>query len=1031
MRKKSINKIRKLFLIICLGTIGLLPFESMSAQNQHQITGRVFDAADELLIGVTVVEAGTSNGVQTDVNGTFNLVLTTNKPALKFSYIGYKPQEIEVGSKRIIDVKLEEDIELLDEVVVVGYGSQKKASVVGAITTIEPGKLQATPSRSISNNLAGMVSGVIAVQRSGNPWFNNSDFWIRGVSSFAGNTAPLVLIDGVERSIHNIDAEEIESFSVLKDAAASAVYGVRGANGVIMINTKRGKVSPPQISLRFEASGTAPVKIPDYIGSVKYLELINEINRDNGEVLLADDDMLQKYRDQSDPDLYPDVNWWDEIAKDNASGSKTNLNISGGNNLLRYALELGYFGEDGILKTDPNQEWDSSLKVKRYNVRSNVDINLTKSTLLRVNLGGFLQTKNSPPEGANGDESNAGIFYQAARTPPYLHPTIYSNDQIPRLMYKENPWAWVTQRGYQRTNHSNIESMVQVDQDLKFITPGLSAKLTFSFDKFSGNWVTRSKNPDYYNVASGRDEEGNLITTLQAPGQEFLGYSTGADWGNQSIYLEGMVNYSRVFNRVHDVNVMLLYNQKNYDNGAYLPFRTQGMAGRFSYAFHQRYIAEFNFGYNGSENFAKGRRFGFFPAFAAGWVLSQEDFMEDLSLISNLKLRASWGEAGNSDIGGRRFAYLSTIKDTGYYFWGEPGSFIYRLGRAEGEIGVSDLTWETVAKTNLGLDLGLWNNGVNLTVDVFHDSRRDILMQRTNIPASAGFNTYVYANYGKVTNQGIDMSLTMAKQINQDWYLSALANYTYTHNNIDEMDEPASVVGTYRARTGHPVGQLFGLVAEGLYTADDFDASGDLKQGLPVPSNSIGLRPGDIKYTDKNGDGEVNSFDETAIGGSRIPEIIYGFGINARYKAVDFGIFFQGAANTWQILGGEDWLPGATLGAGNIYTNVEDRWTEENPDQNVFWPRLSRKALANNALRSTWWLKDMSFIRLKNIELGFTLPTKWTKSIGIGNARLFVRGSNLLTFSAFNLWDPELETTNGLKYPIMKSASCGFNINFQ
>jgi TonB-linked SusC/RagA family outer membrane protein len=567
---------------------------------------------------------------------------------------------------------------------------------------------------------------------------------------------------------------------------------------------------------------------------------------------------------------------------------------------------------------------------------------------------------------------------------------------------------------------------------LKFITKGLSAKLTFSFDKFSGNYVTRAKDPTYYNVTAGRDEEGNLLTTEQATGQEFLGYAKGADWGNQSIYFEGMLNYGRVFNRVHDVNAMLLYNQKNYDDGSYLPFRTQGMAGRFSYSFAQRYVGEFNFGYNGSENFAKGHRFGFFPAFAVGWVISQENFMENLDLISNLKLRASWGEAGNSNIGGRRFAYLSTIKDTGYYNWGDGSlGFIYRLGRAEGEVGVDDLTWETVAKTNLGLDLGFLRNAVNLTVDVFNDKRRDILMQRTNIPGSTGFNTYVYANYGKVTNQGLDMSLTVAKQITKDWYFSALGNFTYAHSNIDEMDEPESIIGTSRARTGHPVGQLFGLVAEGLYTEDDFDESGNLKQGLPIPSNAEGLRPGDIKYSDLTEDGYVNAFDETAIGGSKMPEIIYGFGINTKYKSVDFGLFFQGAGNTWRILGGENWLPGSTLGAGNIYSNVDDRWTEENPNQDVFWPRLSRKALANNALASTWWLKDMSFIRLKNIELGFTLPNKWTKNIGIGNVRLFVRGSNLLTFSAFNLWDPELETPDGLKYPIMKSVSCGFNINFQ
>ncbi|OJV42877.1 MAG: SusC/RagA family protein [Bacteroidales bacterium 36-12] len=1016
---------KKTTLILIVLLLGMVNISLVSAQDKQKVSGRVFGVDGELLIGVSVMEAGTSNGVITDVNGSYNITLSTQKATLKFTYVGYNEHTIEVGSKRIIDVSLLENVRDLDEVVVVGFGSQKKASVVGSITTVEPEKLKLTPSRSISNNLAGMISGVIAVQRSGNPWFNNSDFWIRGVNTFANNGGPMVLIDGVERSLHNIDAEEIESFSVLKDAAASAVYGVRGANGIIMINTKRGKVNPPQVSVRFEGAATSPVKLPEYIGSVKYIELMDEMG-----VSSFSDEEIQKFKDQSDPDLYPDVNWWNEIAKNNASSTRTNMNVSGGNNLLRYALEIGYFSEDGILKTDESQDWDSSLKVKRYNVRSNVDVNLTKTTLLRVNLGGFLQTKNSPPEGG-GDETNFGLFYQASRIPPYLHPTIYSNGQIPRVPFKENPWAWATQRGFQRTNHSNIESLTSVEQDLAFITKGLSAKLTFAFDKFSGNWVTRSKDPDYYTLASGRDVDGNLVTTLQAHGQQFLGYTTGADWGHQSTYLEGIINYGHIFNQLHDVNAMMLYNQRNYDDGSKLPYRTQGSAGRLSYSFARKYIAEFNFGFNGSENFTKGKRFGFFPAAAIGWVVSEEDFMKNITyVLSNLKVRSSWGQAGNSNIGGRRFAYLSTIADVGYYYWGAD-PLIYRLGRAEGDIGVSGLTWETVTKTNIGLEVGLLKNSINIIVDVFRDNRKDILMQRTNIPGSAGFMSAVFANYGKVTNKGIDASLNMQKQFTKDFYFSAMNNFTFARSRIDEMDEPESIVGTTRARTGHPVGQLFGLVAEGLYTDDDFDANGNLKPGIPVPANPAGLAPGDIKYKDQNNDDLINELDATAIGGSRIPEIIYGLGFNTRYKLVDFGIFFQGAANTWQILGGENWLPGNTLGAGNVYSNVDDRWTTENQNQNAFWPRLSRDALANNSVASTWWLKDMSFLRLKNIELGINFPHNWTKKAGIGNARLFVRGSNVLTFSDFKLWDPELETTDGLKYPIMKSFSAGFSVNFQ
>jgi TonB-linked SusC/RagA family outer membrane protein len=1020
----------KNFLVILL-IIGNVIF--VHAQTQRQVTGRVMDGQGELLIGVNVVEEGTTNGTVTDVNGTYTLRVTSQNPVLKFSYIGFKDALVEVGNRGIVDVSMQEDVEALDEVVVVGFGSQKKASVVGSISNVDPSNLSITPTRSLSNNLAGMVSGVIAVQRSGNPWFNNSDFWIRGISTFTGNANPLVLVDGIERSLHDIDPEEIESFSVLKDAAASAVYGVRGANGVIMINTKRGKIGKPQVDFKIERAYTSPVKLLDYVGSVKYLELINEMYVDDGRAPFKTEAELLNYANQTDPELYPDVKWWDVIAKDYADNTKANVSINGGSDILRYALVVGYYGENGILRRDTSKDWDSSLKVHRYTVRSNVDVNVTPTTMLRVNLGGFLQTKNAPP---GNDESNFGIFYQAMRIPPYVHPPVYADGKIPRVFAKENPWAWSTQRGFEKMNNSKIEALTAIEQKLDFITPGLSAKLSFAFDKFSGNSVVRSKNPDYYTPATARDASGKLITSVSSPGQQFLGHGNSAVWGDQSIYLEGMLSYSRMFNDVHDINSMLLYNQKEFDRGDAWPYRTQGFAGRFSYTYDRRYVGEFNFGYNGSENFAPGKRFGFFPAVALGWVVSEEQFMEPFRhVFSNLKVRGSWGEAGNSILGrnmwDRRFSYITRIDPRGEYTWGTEEN-TYRLGRAEGDVGVSNLTWETVAKSNIGLEVGLLNNSINYTVDFFKERRRDIFMERTNVPGSAGFIKNVWANYGKVNNQGVDMSLTVNKQINQDWFVSGLANYTYARSKVIEMDEPASKVGTYRAATGHPVGQLFGLVAEGLFTEDDFDENGVLKPDIPAQnfSDMSKLRPGDIKYRDMNGDGEITALDETAIGGTRIPEIVYGFGANIRYRSVDFGFFMQGTANTYQILGGETWLPASVLGAGSIFSNIDDRWTVDNPSQNVFWPRMGEAQSENNNQRSTWWLRDMSFLRLKNIELGYTFPRDWTSQVGVKSARLFVRGSNLLTFSKFKLWDPELETTDGLKYPILKSVSVGLNINF-
>lgn len=998
----------------------------LAAWNQRTVSGIVRNENGTPLPGVTVSVTRSQTATETDASGRFVLIPGEGAKSLSFSMVGYVEETRAVDYSQPIEVVLKTRVDELDEVVVVGFGTQKKVSVVGAISTVDPKRLNLTPSRSLSNNLAGMVSGVLAVQRSGDPWNNNSSFWIRGISTFGGNRSPMVLIDGVERSLDNIEVDEVESFSVLKDASASAVYGVRGANGVIMITTKRGSVGAPKIDVRLERSVTSPTQMPHYVGSAKYLGIMNDIYRAEGKPVIWTDDIIEKYRNQSDPELYPDVNWWDAVAKPQADNMRVTANVSGGSNFLRYALVLGYFDENGIIRRDDEQEWNSSLKVKRYNVRSNVDLNITKSTLLRFNLGGFLQTRNGPP----GATTDTDIFYEASMTPPFIHPTKYNSGEIPRIMYRHNPWGFATQRGYELWNHNKLESLVSLEEDMSYALPGLSAKLTFAFDKFSSNSVTRAKEPDYYNPAQARDANGNLVLVVQNYGQQFLGYSTDSNWGDQSLYLEGVINYSRLFADVHQVNAMAMYNQRNYDNGAFLPFRNQGVAGRLSYAYDSRYIAEVNFGYNGSENFARGMRYGFFPSVAAGWVISEERFMDPLkSTLSKLKLRGSWGYAGDSNIGGRRFAYLPTIETTGSYRWGVDDNY-YRVGRAEGEVGVNDLTWETVQKTDLGLELGLWRNALDFHIDLFQEKRSDIFMQRSNVPGSSGFSRPVWANYGRVENHGIDFSLNVNKQFGRDWYLSVLANYTFARNRIVEQDEPLSIIGSPRARTGKPIDQLFGFISDGLFTAADFNANGDLLPGLPSQDFSK-VAPGDIRYRDINGDGHINDLDKTAIGGTEIPEVVFGFGANVRYKKFDFGFFFQGVDNTYRVLGGQNWLPGTSnAAAGNIFTNIDDRWTPENPSQDVFWPRLVSFINVNNQQASTWWLRDMSFMRLRSVEVGYVLPAKWVNKVGAGNFRFFARGSNLLTFSDFNLWDPELGTNDGLKYPIMKSVSAGFSINF-
>ena len=711
------------------------------------------------------------------------------------------------------------------------------------------------------------------------------------------------------------------------------------------------------------------------------------------------------------------------------SNTRGDLTITGGSDILRYALVASYYGERGIFVRDESKDWDSSTRLNKYNIRSNVDINVTKTTVVGISIGGYLQEQNGMAV------SGQDVWNHAFETPPFVHPIQYSEGRDVRVRERTNPWAEATQHGYQTTSSSKVESLFSVEQDLKFITPGLKFKGLFSFDRYSKSWVKRHRTPTYYNPATGRDEEGNLLLSVGTDGQEFLDTENKGEWGNKATYLEGNITYDRTFDGKHAVNAMFLYNQRDYQDGNVVPFRRMGIAGRASYTYDNRYIAEFNFGYNGSENFTKGNRFGFFPSVAVGYMLSEEKFMEKYKdTFSKIKFRASWGLTGNDQLDGRRFAFLPTIDTDGSYKWGVNNDY-NRASRFEGEFGVMNLTWETVEKLNVGTEIGLWN-ALDLQVDWFKEQRRDIFMQRNNIPSAAGFRKTPWANYGKVDNIGVDLSLTYNQQITKDLHIGFRGTFTYAHNTIVEMDEALGVMGTNRQRTGHSVNELFGLVADGLFTEDDFvtNDKGDLvlKEGIPSHTfNSV--RPGDIKYVDIDGDGSITNKDEVAMGGTVNPEIVYGFGATARYKQVDFNVFFQGNGKTHRFIGGvaSNFLPGSSQGAmGNVLTNYNDRWTPENPSEDVFYPRLSYGANTNNSQNSTWWLRNMSMLRMKDIEVGYTLPKRWMSRIGLENIRLYAKGSNLLTFSAFDLWDPELDTQNGAKYPIMKSVSFGIDVNF-
>lgn len=1017
--------IKSLFLSILLSV-----FCNIQAQQTSEILirGNITDINSEPLIGAAVVLKNDSTvGVITDIDGNYTIKVPNRYAVLEYRYLGFVSQQQEVGNRQVINVILQEDVGQLEEVVVVGYGQQKKESVVGAIATVAPSKLMTGTSRSVSNELAGKLSGVIAVQRSGEPGYDNSSFWIRGISTFQGNRNPLILVDGIERSLNDIDPEEIESFSILKDASASAVYGVRGANGVILIQTKRGEIGKPKVIAKIEQSFTKPTKLPKFVGAAEYLSVLNSIELEADRVPKYSDEFIENIRNRVDPDLYPDVNWMNQVLQDFGDNTRATLDVSGGSEILRYSFVAAYYREGGILERDRSHGWNSSLRLSRYNVRSNVDLNLSPTTLMRFNIGGYMQERISPPQSIDG------VFGDAFQTPPHVHPPRYSTGEIPRVSGRPNVWSNLTQTGYERNNRNKIETLFSLEQDLKMLVPGLKVKGTFSFDSYSDNRVTRSKNPDYYNPAIGRDPEtGELDLIIDSYGQMFLDHSTGAGFGNRSTYLEGSITYDQTIASDHTVNALFMYNQRNYDDGSALPFRYQGIAGRTSYMYKHRYVGEFNFGYNGSENFAKGNRFGFFPSFAAGWIVSEEKFMENINhVLTKLKLRGSWGLVGNDDVG-VRFPYISTIDETGEYYWGYDRDQFHRAGRREGNVANKNLKWETVAKTNLGLEIGLWN-AVDFQVEVFKERRRDIFMRRTTMPASAGFILLPYANFGKVDNKGVEMSLNINKQLTKDFFISGIGTFTYASNKIIEQDEAQGVIGTNRQRTGHSVGQHFGLIDDGLFTEDDFIdvEKGILKEGIPQHTFSP-VRPGDIKYVDVNNDGKIDALDYSPIGGTWDPKIVYGFGANMNYKDWDFAFFFQGNGKTDRIIGRSAYfLPGSGMGAlGNMYENVDSRWTVDNPQQNVFYPRLTAGQNENNQQSSTWWLKDMSMLRLKSIEVGYNIPKNAVRKMRLNGFRFYVRGTNLLTFSEFKLWDPEIDSTEGSRYPLVKSLSVGLSVNF-
>lgn len=989
-----------------------------ASQTRH-IAGRVIDAeTKEPIIGATVWVKDSALGTNTNVDGAFDYTFTGHYGYIAVSYIGYQTQEFPVTNlPKVIELSAGNE---LDEVVVVGYGTQKKASVVGSIASVSVNDIR-MPTAKISNNLAGQLAGVISVQRSGEPGAS-STFWIRGISTFGSSTTPLVLVDGIERDLDLVDIEDIKDFSILKDAAATAIYGVRGANGVILITTREGIVGKPQINIRFEAGMVQPTKVPDMLDAVQFAELWNAAA--GSEVYTPE--VIQKYRDGSDPDLYPNVDWVDYLYKDLSFNERVNVNVTGGSSTAKYYISGGFYNEDGLFTRDNMKEYNTSVFYRKFNFRSNVEVQLHKYTKLNVNLATTFERKNEP------GTASSTIWDYAVKSAPNVFPAVYSNGLLPGpgANNGENPYVLLTQTGYREKFYNTAQSLFSLTQDLgDWVTKGLTVTVKGSFDAKNYNHLARTKTPPQY-MASGRDEFGDLILQQTVVGTDNLTYAESHS-GYRSVYLEASVNWARSFGK-HDLSALFLYQQSQRNDVGIdksepelaLPYRHQGIAGRITYSYDNRYFIEGNFGYNGSENFSPGKRFGFFPSVAAGYVISNEKFFEPVrGVIDLLKIKASYGIVGNDKIGTgdnvRRFIYNGTVNSgSSYYFGTRPHS---SSSIQMGDWPNPNVGWEEAHKLNVGVDLSLFSK-LKISADYFKEKREGIFLQRQSIPVYVGLSTQPWVNIGKMRNSGVDASLEYHQTIGQDLHLTVRGNFTYARNMIVDQDQP-DYKYLYMNRTGQARYQTFGLVAAGLFRDQaDIDA---------WPKQSFGdVEPGDIKYLDLNGDGVVDSYDVKPIGYTSIPEIVYGFGFSLQWKAFDFSAFFQGVGHvsfstlTDQTLG----FNARNSREANLFSDVYDNyWTPERLDAK--YPRLYIGTNNNNNQTSTFWMANGRYMRLKNLEIGYTLPKRISQKMAMQNMRVYLSGVNLFTFSPFKLWDPDLQT-GATNYPNNRIINIGLTIGF-
>lgn len=1000
------------------------------------VTGAVTDKAGEPLIGVNVtIKDVPGLGTTTDLNGKYEIKDVQPHNILVFSYIGFENQEIVVKDKRVINVKMiEAKSSILDEVVVTATGARSRLNVTGAITSVNVEDLTTNPTASISNSLAGAVPGISAMSTSGRPG-SVSEFWVRSISTFGANTSALVLVDGFERNLDEINIEDVESFSVLKDASETAIYGSKGANGVILITTKHGRDSKININAKVEGFYNQFTRLPEFADGYTYATMANEAKITRNEDALYSPAELEMFRLKLDPDLYPNVDWMDLILRDGAWSERAALSMNGGGRTARYYVSGSYINQQGMYKTDKTlDDYNTNANYHKWNYRMNVDIDITKTTLLKLGISGSLAKVNDTGRGSSA------VWTSLMGYNPTMTPVLYSNGYVPAWGSGDgfNPWVQATQTGYRESWNNNIQATLELQQNLKMILDGLKFTFRFGYDTYNSNYILRTKWPAQYRATPRyRDNDGNLVFTRVAAQQEMT--QTSGSSGSRNEFLEWFFNYEKTFLQNNHLNVTLKYNQQSkiqtqglgsdLKNG--LPRRNQGIAGRIDYNWKYRYYVNFNFGYTGSENFHKNHRFGFFPAISVAWNFAQEPFVSKLfPWMDMLKIRYSWGKTGNDNLG-TRFPYLYTLSETSgnvFDFGDYDFSRLYK-GLSYTALASKNVTWEISTKQDLGFDFSFFNK-INGSFDLYTERRSGIYMVRQYLPLIVGVTSNPSANVGKVKAKGFDGNIAIKQKIDKV-DITFRGNITYGKNKILERDEENTIY-YYKLSKGHRVNQCFGLIAEGLFK--DYD---DIRNHARQTFGDV--MPGDIKYKDVNGDGVVNNDDIAAIGTTRRPNLTYGFGISVKWNGFDFNVHFQGVGkSSFFINGSTVYMFSSGDGWGNIMKDMAEgsRWiskeisgTADTEDVNADYPRLTYGNNSNNNRASTFWLRNGKYLRLKTVDFGYSLPKKVVRSLHCNKIRIAFIGSNLLTFSNFKLWDPELASSTGKDYPLTKSYSLSLTVN--